>query len=181
MILRCRVVDDAWWIAYQTEDGKKITPVEPTVVAFQNVDIRDVPPFWQILPCPYCGSETDRHDPIQHVDTHLLGNEVVVLRKDVKSERIQSLAQTGRSERYECGGIGSQDREPLLHLPCLLPRGGIVDGGDVPRIGMARSFFVPRWRRVVFLFDAILNALEYLSKRVIRIRFRLLSENKGSK
>jgi hypothetical protein len=71
MILRCKVVD-VWHIAYQTEDKGKIAPVKEEVVAFQNIDIRDVPPFWQIMPCLYCGSETDRHDPIKHINTHLL-------------------------------------------------------------------------------------------------------------
>ena len=35
-------------------------------------DHRQRPPFFQILPCPYCGVESDRgHEPLLHVDRRL--------------------------------------------------------------------------------------------------------------
>ena len=35
-------------------------------------DVRALPPFLQILPCPYCGVSEDRsHDPLKHIDPRL--------------------------------------------------------------------------------------------------------------
>jgi hypothetical protein len=35
-------------------------------------DLRAGAPFYQLLPCPYCGVEEDRgHDPLKHVDPRL--------------------------------------------------------------------------------------------------------------
>jgi hypothetical protein len=71
-VLRCVVVDDIWHVAYQLEDGKETTPVEPFVAAFQGEDERGEPPYYQILPCPKCGVETDRnHNPLKHVYAEL--------------------------------------------------------------------------------------------------------------
>lgn len=72
MVVRARVVDGIWWIAYQTEDKGKITPIKEEVVAFQGEDIRSIPQFLQVLPCPKCGVEIDKnHDPLKHVYVEL--------------------------------------------------------------------------------------------------------------
>lgn len=71
MIVRARIVD-VWHVVYQTEDKGKITPVKEEVVAFQGEDERQNPPYYQILPCPQCGVETDKnHDPLKHVYVEL--------------------------------------------------------------------------------------------------------------
>lgn len=92
MILRCKVEGNDW-IAVQLEEmvkGKlKIIPIEETSdlintpqIAAKQVwtdrwtvqDLREEAPYYQILPCPYCGVVEDKnHDPLKHVDTHLNG------------------------------------------------------------------------------------------------------------
>lgn len=39
---------------------------------YSDVEIKEGPPYYQILPCPYCGVLTDKeHDPMLHVDKKL--------------------------------------------------------------------------------------------------------------
>lgn len=35
------------------------------------VDLRPAPPYYQILPCPYCDADGAAHDPLKHVDPSL--------------------------------------------------------------------------------------------------------------
>lgn len=72
MIVRARVADGIWWVAYQMEDKGKITPIKEEVVAFQGEEERQNPPYYQALPCPKCGTNDDRkHDPLKHVYVEL--------------------------------------------------------------------------------------------------------------
>lgn len=177
-VLRC-VVKDVWHIAQQLEDGKKITPVEPVVVAFQGEDVRNAPPYLQILPCPQCGVATDRnHDPLKHVYVGLgtTPNEVIVPRKDVENERMESVAPAGGQEWTGHRRDGDEGRGEVLHEGRLVSLRTSGDGYQPERNGMVHRVFVPRWRGVIFLLDKLLNALEYLAKRTTRIRFRLLSK-----
>ncbi len=89
MILRCRVEGDNW-IPIQFEEklkggNIKILTVEETQDLFYTppvvaslleepsqekvvVDLRIDPPYYQILPCPYCGVEEDKdHNPLKHI------------------------------------------------------------------------------------------------------------------
>jgi len=79
-VLRCHVVINEvgvkQYIPYALEDGKKVTPINDGVVAFNafpngdKVDMRATPPFAQILPCPYCDSQHEnKHEPLKHVDS----------------------------------------------------------------------------------------------------------------
>jgi len=181
-VLRCDVKNGVWWIAKQLEDGKKITPVEPTVVAFQGEDIRESPPFWQILPCPNCGVETDKnHDASKHIYAEFgADSSVVVLRKDVENERMETHPQAGGQERNGYLREGDERGREVFHKRQLV---SLREGGDrrePERNGMVTCKLVPRWRRVIFLIDTLLDMLEHFTKRARRMRFRLLSDNKGS-
>lgn len=72
------------WTSERLEDPKeknqlkRFQPVVASVVFRRDsndqygTDVRPSPPFWTILPCPYCGVQQDRdHDPLLHVDKRL--------------------------------------------------------------------------------------------------------------
>ena len=83
MILRCTKQDHGTfvsWIPFALEDNKGDFEVlfdqeMVFMVSKDNgmpTDMRRNPPFYQILPCPFCGVETDRnHNPLMHVDDRL--------------------------------------------------------------------------------------------------------------
>lgn len=185
MQLRCQIIDGIWWIAKQLEDGKKITPVEPVVVAFQGEDIREQPNFWQILPCPNCGVDVDRgHDPLKHVyaEFGITPNEVIIPRKDVEDERMESDAPDHRQGWSERGGALHEGREQVLHSGQLVSLREANDRRGLEKDGLVPSVVVSRRGRSelvrVSILDVLLDWLEYLTKKVRRIRFRLLSERK---
>lgn len=79
MIVRCEVKvwpsGDRHWMPLQLEDkGKVIKSLvgEPAIFLVMSdgsrKDLRKEPPFYQPIPCPYCGVEKDsNHDPMQHL------------------------------------------------------------------------------------------------------------------
>ena len=88
-VLRCTVTTIGkakLWVPTHLQDGKKLTPLEDQDAVFMvdagepgrsdqdpvKADLRKHPPFYQILPCPYCGVEEDRnHEVLLHVDSRL--------------------------------------------------------------------------------------------------------------
>jgi hypothetical protein len=90
-ILRCQVITNELgvkqFISFAIEEGKNSTLIDNDAVDFnvfpngEKNDLRTKPPFHQIIPCPYCGTDNDRkHDSIKHVDPKLGAPEVQVTR-----------------------------------------------------------------------------------------------------
>ena len=68
-VVRCKVVETAGIKFWYPEPGDAIFMVDTTVDPPVKSDLRKNPPFYQILPCPYCGVEEDRgHIALDHVD-----------------------------------------------------------------------------------------------------------------
>jgi hypothetical protein len=84
-VVICQVIDigagNRAWIPVAMRDDKGHKTIleqgrEAIFMMFgtgEKADLRKVPPFIQILPCPYCGVTEDRgHHALSHVD-HRLG------------------------------------------------------------------------------------------------------------
>ena len=73
-VLKCDVVVGPGKAGKRWFDGEKLVLVEledGTIVDRRHT-LGYSPVFAQILPCPFCGTETDsNHDKMKHVDTHL--------------------------------------------------------------------------------------------------------------
>jgi hypothetical protein len=71
-VVRCKVVETAGIKFWYPEPGDAIFMVDTTVDPPVKSDLRNNPPFYTILPCPWCGVEEDRnHKPLDHVDPRL--------------------------------------------------------------------------------------------------------------
>jgi hypothetical protein len=77
-VVRCKVdktvtggVNIEFWFPLDNPT-KAIFMVDRSVTPAVKADLREHPPFYHILPCPYCGVEEDRnHKPLDHVDPRL--------------------------------------------------------------------------------------------------------------
>ncbi len=98
-IVRCRIVVNEvgvrQYIPFAIEDDMKSMLIDDSVVVFNvfpqgdKIDLRSKPPFYSIIPCPFCGTENDRkHDAIKHINPKLGTPEtdVVALAKDIAQE-----------------------------------------------------------------------------------------------
>jgi len=105
-ILRCKVhvneVGVKQFVPFALEDDKKATLINDGVVAFNvfpkgdKIDMRTNPPFVQILPCPFCGSENaNKHDPLSHVDSRL-GTSEAEVQKLAKEKGISTVEAANR-------------------------------------------------------------------------------------
>lgn len=73
-VVRCEVVkygERHYWFKIEDNPLAQLKAVAESVNGVVK-DLRTEPPFYQILPCPYCGVEEDRnHDPLKHVHSEL--------------------------------------------------------------------------------------------------------------
>jgi len=82
--LLCNIVDCGTfsaWMPFAKQDGHKVEKLpledqENAVFMVDNagtkIELRKLPPFIQILPCPFCGVEKDHdHKPLEHIDSRL--------------------------------------------------------------------------------------------------------------
>lgn len=81
-VLRCNIVINELgvkqFIPFALEDNKCATLINDNVVVFNifpkgdKIDMRENPPFHQIIPCPHCGIREDsKHDPLKHTNPKL--------------------------------------------------------------------------------------------------------------
>lgn len=67
--VQCAVINERYCMVW-LDDGVRVA--YRMVGGSTVVDERKEPPFYQILPCPYCGiEEGNDHDPLKHVDARL--------------------------------------------------------------------------------------------------------------
>jgi hypothetical protein len=103
-ILRCNIVTNEvgvkQYVPFAMEDDKKAALINDGVVAFNvfpnddKVDMRNAPPFLTIIPCPYCGSESEhKHEPLKHVN-----EKVGVPNKDI--EELAKAKNISEKEAY---------------------------------------------------------------------------------
>lgn len=69
MVIRCSIKvigKDLYWIPEDSDDP--IFAWLDRNGKIQKVDLRNNPPYFQILPCPWCGNVIDKdHKPIYHL------------------------------------------------------------------------------------------------------------------
>lgn len=98
-IVRCHIIVNELgvrqYVPFAIEDDVKATFIDDNVPVFNifpkgdKIDLRSRPPFHQIIPCPYCGTENDRKHDLSHHTNPKLGtpeDQVKGLAKEIAEE-----------------------------------------------------------------------------------------------
>ncbi len=97
-IIRCNIITNEvgvkQYIPFAIEDDTKAVLIDDDIVVFNvfpkgdKIDLRSKPPFYPIIPCPYCETENDRkHDITKHTHSKLTPeDEVKALAKEIEQE-----------------------------------------------------------------------------------------------